>query len=251
VSPGTYGFLPTSVAPGLWGAYAEVMYLAPGSIPHRVPPEVPTGVAALFNALAAGFSWAVEAPGLRPGDSVAVLGPGQRGLACVLAACHAGAGTVIVTGMGSRDAHKLALAGDLGADVVVDVEQQDAVDAVAAATAGTGVDVVVDTTPRATQPVIEALRMARPGGTVVLAGLKGTTVPAFPTDEVAMRWQTIKGVRAATTWGFRQAVALIGSETANLQRMHTHRFRLEDAADAVRALSGASDRPAVAVTIEP
>ena len=253
VSPGTYGFVPTTNAPALWGGYAEMMYLAPGSVPHKIAPHVPPAVAALYNALGAGFAWAVAAPGLRHGDSIAVLGPGQRGLACVIASRQAGASSVWVTGMGSRDAHKLALATELGADTAIDVEQDDPVERVLHATDGVGVDIVVDTTPHAAQPVLDAIRMARPGGTIVLAGLKGPggRIPGFPTDEVAMRWQTIKGVRAVDYRSFRQAVRLIESGRVPVQRLHTHSFALEDAAAAVRTLTASSPDPAIAITIEP
>jgi threonine dehydrogenase-like Zn-dependent dehydrogenase len=251
VSPGTYGFVPTTTAPALWGGYAELMYLAPGAVPYKIASHVAPRDAALYNALGAGFAWAVTAPALRAGDTVAVLGPGQRGLACVIAARHAGAHEVAVTGLGSRDAHKLALAGELGASLVIDVEQDDPVERVLHLTGGRGVDVVVDTTPHATQPVLDAVRMARPGGTIVLAGLKGPGgVPGFPTDEVAMRWQTIKGVRAVDRGSFQRAVRLLESGRLPVEQLHTHSFPLEDAADAVRALTDPATQ-AIAITIEP
>ena len=55
------------------------------------------------------------------GDTVLVLGAGQRGIAAVVAARAAGAGTIIITGL-AADAHKLAVAREFGADhtVVVD-----------------------------------------------------------------------------------------------------------------------------------
>lgn len=251
VAPGNHGFVPVDRPPALWGGYAEVMYLAPGSVPHRVASHVEPRLAALYNALGAGFAWAVAAPGLRYGQSVAVLGPGQRGLACVIAARQAGASQVFVTGLGSRDGHKLGLAPDLGADLAIDVERDDPVARVLAATDGVGVDVVVDTTPHAAQPVLDALRMARPGGSVVLAGLKGPGgVSGFPTDEVALRTLTVRGVRAVDHQSFRLAVRLIESGRLPLERMHTHHFPLVRAAEAVQALADPA-AGAIAITVEP
>ena len=254
VAPGTHGFMPTSEPPALWGGYAEAMYLAPGSVPHRIADHVAPHIAALYNPLGAGFAWAVAAPRLEVGSSIAILGSGQRGLACVIAARAAGAARVFVTGLGSRDAHKLALARELGAELAIDVERDDAVDVVLSATRGDGVDAVVDTTPHATQPVIDALNLARPGGTVVLAGLKGRDngVPAFPTDQVAMRYQTIVGVRAVDFHSFRRAIAVIEAGRGSVERLHTHRFALEDAARAVATLADPpAGKASISITIEP
>jgi threonine dehydrogenase-like Zn-dependent dehydrogenase len=112
---------------------------------------------------------------------------------------------------------------------------------------------VVDTTPHATQPVVDAVRIARPGGTIVLGGLKGggRTVDGFPSDEVAMRYQTIKGVRAVDFRSFQQAVRLLEAGTVPVHLMHTHHFPLADAATAVRTLVDGGDHPAISVTVEP
>ena len=251
ISPGTYGFVPTTVAPSLWGGYAEMLYLPAGAVPHKIAEHVPVRMAALYNALGAGFAWAVAAPGLRAGDSIAIFGPGQRGLACVLAARQAGAAQVFVTGMGSRDGAKLDVARALGASLAIDVEREDPVERIRAATGGAGVDVVVDTTPHAPQPVIDAVRVARPGGTIVLAGLKGAGIPGFPTDEVALRRLTIRGVRAVDHRSFRQAIALIESGRPSLECLHTHHFALADAGEAIRTLRAVGERSAIAITIEP
>lgn len=247
---GNHGFVPVDEAPGLWGGFAEMMYLAPGSLPLRIDAHVPARRAALFNLLGAGFAWAVAAPGLAPGASVAVLGPGQRGLACLVAAREVGAGVVVVTGRGSVDAHKLALARSLGADRTVDVEADDAVDAVMAVTGGRGADVVVDTTPHAAAPLRDAVAMVRPGGTIVLAGLKGPEgVDGFPVDAVAMKAVTLRGVRAVDPASLRRAIALLEADRPALDAFHTHHFGLEQAARAVECL-GSPEVRAVAVTVE-
>lgn len=98
---------------------------------------------------------------------------------------------------------------------------------------------------------IRASRSARPGGTIVLAGLKSRGVPDFPTDEIAMRPLTIRGVRAVDHRSFRQAVALIESGRQPLERLHTHHFPLADAGAAIRTLTASAERAAIAITIEP
>jgi threonine dehydrogenase-like Zn-dependent dehydrogenase len=252
VSPGTHGFIPVSRSPALWGGYAEYLYLSTGSLLHRIAPRIPPSIAALYNPLGAGFAWAQAAGGLEFGDSIAILGPGQRGLACAIAARACGASRIFITGLGSRDAHKLALARELGADVTIDVEREDVVERVRAETGGRGVDVVVDTTPFAARCVIDAIYLARPGGTVVLAGLKGRNrVPDFPSDELAVRALTVRGVRAVDYRSFQRAIALLESGSVPVERLHTHAFALEQAEQAVRTLAGELEPGAISVTIEP
>jgi len=81
-----YSYIPLDVAPGLWGAYAEYLYLDASAILHRIDRSLPASIAVLFNPLGAGFRWAVEVPQAKPGDVVLVLGSGQRGLASVMIA---------------------------------------------------------------------------------------------------------------------------------------------------------------------
>ena len=127
-----YGFISVDKAPGLWGGYATHQYLSADTVLHKVPLSLDPVVATLFNPLGAGMRWAATVAGTQPGDVVAVLGPGIRGLSSVVAAKEAGAACVLVTGAGPRDAPRLALAGEFGADVTVDVVTSDPVAALPA-----------------------------------------------------------------------------------------------------------------------
>jgi len=122
-----YGYVDVERAPGLWGGYAEYQYLAPDSLLCRVPGTLDSVTATMFNPLGAGIRWGVTLPGTRAGDIVAVLGPGVRGLSACAAAKHAGAGFVMITGRGARDAPRLAAASEFGADLAVDVDTTDPV----------------------------------------------------------------------------------------------------------------------------
>lgn len=231
-----YSYIPLGDAPGLWGGYAQYMYLHPNSVLHRMDPELPPALAVMFNPLGAGFRWAVELPRTRPGDSVVILGPGQRGLASVVACREVGAGTIIVTGL-AADADKLALARTFGADHTIDVENEDAIRRVKELTGGRGADVVLDVSAYATQPVADALSMVRVGGTVVLAGVKGfKPVENFVSDLVVMKEINIRGAIGVTSSGYRNAIRLIESGRVPLERMHTHDFALADAELAIRTL---------------
>ena len=141
-----YSYIPLADPPGLWGAYAQYMYLHPNSVIHRVDPSLPAELAVMFNPLGAGFRWGVELPRTGPGDTVVIMGPGQRGLSCVLACREAGAAKIIVTGI-AADARKLALAREFGADATIDVDAEDARRRVRELTGGRGADVVVEVTP--------------------------------------------------------------------------------------------------------
>jgi threonine dehydrogenase-like Zn-dependent dehydrogenase len=233
-----HGYVPLDHPPGLWGAYADLMYLDPLSLVHRVRKDIPASLAVMFNPLGAGFRWAVEIPATGPGDTVLVLGPGQRGLASVIAARSAGADTIIVTGL-TRDAAKLALARELGADHVIDVEREDVRQRVRELTGGRGADVVVEVTANAAEPVAEALHYVANGGRIVLAGVKGLkAVPDFVSDLVVLKEITIRGAFAVTSRAYESAIRLIESGRVPLAKMHTHDFPLEDAERAIQALAG-------------
>jgi threonine dehydrogenase-like Zn-dependent dehydrogenase len=232
-----YSYVPLSEPPGLWGAYAQYLYLAPNAVVHRVDASLPASIAVMFNPLGAGFRWAVEIPGTGPGDTVAILGPGQRGLASVIACREAGAAKIIVTGL-AADAKKLALAREFGADATIDVENEDARTRIRELTGGRGADVVLDVSSYATQPVAESLDYVRMGGTVVLAGVKGfREIPGFVSDKLVMKEVTVRGAIGVTRSGYANAIRLLERRDVPVERMHTHDFPLRDAERAIRTLA--------------
>jgi threonine dehydrogenase-like Zn-dependent dehydrogenase len=232
-----YSYIPTTEAPGLWGGYSQYMYLHPNSVLHRVSADLAPEIAVMFNPLGAGFRWAVEMPSTQPGDTVVILGPGQRGLASVIACRSVGAGTIIVTGL-EADEDKLALARVFGADHTIDVDNEDAVRRVKEITGGRGADVVVDVSSYATQPVVDAMSMVRAGGRVVLAGVKGfRAVEGLVSDIIVMKEIRVMGAIGVTSSGYGSAIRLLESGRVPVEKMHTHNFDLEDAELAIRTLA--------------
>src|SRR3989442_613008 len=175
--------------------------------------------------------------GVREGDRVAVRAAGQRGLCSVIAARAAGAKQVVITGL-SRDAQKLALARELGADATVNAETDDVVARVREITGG-GAEVVVDTTPYAPQSLNHAIAIAVRKGRVVVAGLKGMR-PAreLPVDDVIYKELTIRGVLSMPVDDTFRAIDIIESGRYPFAKMHTYSLPLEQAEDAIHALAG-------------
>ena len=246
-----HGVTPLKVKPGLWGGLAEYIYLSPGAILHPVDKTLPAELAVMFNPIGAGVRWACHLGGVGLGDTVLVLGPGQRGLAAVIAARAAGAGTIIVTGL-AADAHKLALAREFGADHTIVVDENSTVDRVTELTDGELADVTLELTPMATAPITDALLATRHGGRVVLAGLKGGKEVPLVTDLIINRALTVVGAFGVDARAYAEAIRIIESRRFPLEKLHTHTFGLDDTTRAMEALAGElPGEAAVHVSVHP
>jgi L-iditol 2-dehydrogenase len=154
---------------GLFGGWAQAIYLEPGvslaSLPHSVPPETYiSGGCGLITAV-----HMIERAALTLGDTVLVQGTGAVGLSAIALARLAGATRVIA--FGAPD-DRLELAAAMGADVVVDVAKTQPAERLAilrAATGGFGVDVAIEAAGSA-RAVEEALDLIRDGGRYVIGG---------------------------------------------------------------------------------
>jgi len=203
------GFTSADTPPGLGGGYATHLYLGPDSMLLPVPDSLDPVTASLFNPLGAGIRWAVEVPETRPGDVVAILGPGVRGLCSAAAVKEAGAEFVMITGLGPRDAERLALAPAFGVDLAVDVAETDPNRALRDAI-GRKADLVVDVTAKAPAALGQAVQLARPGGTVVLAGVRGSAdTPGFDPDHIVYKELRILGALGVDVTAYRKALDLL------------------------------------------
>ncbi|MEY2477269.1 MAG: alcohol dehydrogenase [Actinomycetota bacterium] len=238
-----YGFIPVDKEPGLWGGYATHQYLGPDSMLLPVPSNLDPVVATLFNPLGAGIRWGVTVPGTGPGDVVAVLGPGVRGLSACAAAKEAGASFVMVTGVSPHDDERLALAKDFGADLSVDVSNMDPAKALRQATGG-GADVVVDVTAKAPAALGQAINVARVGGTIVMAGTRGSAeTPGFWPDLIVFKELRILGALGVDAPAYRDALDLLATGRYPFADLPRRTASLDDAEDLVRTMAGEGDGP--------
>ncbi len=233
-----YGTTATSTRPPhLWGAFARYMYLAPGSVIHRIDNSLPAEAAVVAGVIANGIQWARTRGGVRPRDVVVVQGCGPQGLAATLAAHDAGAREIITTGL-ARDAERLELARVFGATHTVDVERESVPDLVRELTDGRMADVVVDVSgsPRAI-PV--STELVRKRGTLVLGGLTGKDVQtSLKIDTLVWNEVKVQGVFTKGVEAVQEAIKLVESRAYPVERMVTHKFPLQHAADAIKAIGG-------------
>ena len=133
-----------------------------------IPPDVPFAVAALVGcAVTTGFGAVVNDAGVRPGDSVAVVGVGGVGINAIQAAALSGAETILAV---DSNPDKADLARQNGATHFLNALDEGLIDTVRGLTGGRGVDHAIECTGR---PVAmrNAYAMTRPAGSVVIVGI--------------------------------------------------------------------------------
>lgn len=227
-----YGFSVSSTTPPhLWGAYGEFMYVAPGSMVHRISSVPPPEAACLSSVIGNGIRWVRTKGRAQLGDKVVILGPGAQGLASVIAAKEAGASPIIVTGM-ERDSHKLSLAREFGADFTIDVEKERLPDRVREITEGKMADLVIEGTGNP-DSLKSAFGLLRAGGRLVIAGTFKQQDVAIKPDWIVFRELEVVG-GLGQSLDVEDAVRIIQSRKYPIERIITHRFALEKAVEAIR-----------------
>jgi threonine dehydrogenase-like Zn-dependent dehydrogenase len=245
-----YGTTPTTLWPALWGGYSQYQYLHPRSKFHHVPEGVDPRIAAMALPIGNGFQWVYLDGKAGPGQTVVVQGPGQQGLACVVAAKVAGASQIIATGL-KKDAHRLAVAKQLGAHHTVMVDEESMVDAIRKV-APDGVDLVVDCSVGEANAVIGGgLQLLKKRGTVLMADYKKTPVQGFDLEIITRMQATLRGVRGHSYQAVELALDLMRRKTVPLEAMSTHHFGLDKVDYALRLVGGEVQDGQIHVTVTP
>lgn len=158
-----------SASEGLFGGWAQAIYLEPGVSIAQLPASVGFddyigGGCGLLTAV-----HVLERAALRPGDSVLVQGTGAVGLSTIALARLSGASTIVAIG---APQDRLSLAMRMGADHALDLQgttPDERLERVHALTHGEGVDVAIEAAGSAAA-VEEGLELVRDGGRYVVAG---------------------------------------------------------------------------------
>ncbi len=183
---------------GADGAFARFVRV-PERCLHRIPEGLPFEHAALTEPACVAYNALVVNSDIRPGEPLLIIGPGPIGLLCLQVAKAAGASPVVVVGTGA-DAQRLAIARELGADLTLDADSDDPLDAVLELTAGFGVPLVADAAGNE-RALALALRAVAPGGQITKIGW-GPQPVGLSLDPLVQKGARLQGVFSHTwrTW---------------------------------------------------
>ena len=132
-----------------------------------IPEELSTADAAVLEPLGVALH-ALERCRFKPGDDVAILGPGPIGLLATQLMRQSGAATVVVAGL-AEDAQRLSFAENWGG-IPVNVSEEDLTERIRKLTAGRGVDLTFEMSG-GDGALDLAVSITKPGGQVAVVGL--------------------------------------------------------------------------------
>jgi L-iditol 2-dehydrogenase len=200
----------------------------PASNVHSLPDAIDPSVAPLLQVLATCVH-AQRRISIFPGESVVVIGLGVTGLLHVQLAKLRGAYPVIGV---TRSTEKLALASQLGAEIVIpaDGSETDRVlDAVS-----DGADLVIEAAGKLA-PFARAMEMVRTGGRILAYGTMTETSGELPFYDLYHKEMTIVGARSARVEDFPSAIEAVASGRVALEPLVSARFPISDVERAIRA----------------
>jgi 2-desacetyl-2-hydroxyethyl bacteriochlorophyllide A dehydrogenase len=224
------------------GGFAELV-AAPSSHVFSLPDSISGQTAPLIQVLTTCLH-AQQQIKIKRGESAVVYGLGVTGQLHVQLARAAGATPVIGI---TRSSDKRSLAETLGADLTMAGDDA-AIERVAEATGGRGADVVIETTGMLPS-VASAVRMARPGGRVLLFGIITAKEGALPFYDLYFKELSLVGARVARSEDYPAAIALVEKGDVKLAPLVSNVLPLADL-DAAVTMLGSDNGARMKVILE-
>ncbi|HQD07473.1 MAG TPA: L-threonine 3-dehydrogenase [Coprothermobacter proteolyticus] len=201
------------------GAFAEYIAIPEENLvklPASVPLEAGSVLEPFGNAV-----HTVQSVDVR-GKRVVVTGAGPIGVMAIPVAKALGAVEIIATDLSD---YRLKLASDVGADVVINVKEQDPVQIVQ--NLG-GADVVLEMSG-SEKALNQGLEMIVPGGEMAILGLPDNRVSLDLANNVVSKGITIRGITGRRLWEtWDLGVSLVSSGKVDLKKVITHQFDFKD-----------------------
>jgi len=213
------------------GSYAEYV-----SVPAKVAWKNPADMAPEIASIQEPFGNAVYTVLSAPvtAKTVLVTGCGPIGLWAVGIAKAAGAKAVYATDINPL---RLDIAREMGATLAINSSEQDPVEVIKQETGGIGVDVLCEMSGnwRAIKQGFAALRN---GGRVSILGIPPRPIEIDLANDIVFKGATIYGISGRLIWEtWYQTQALITTGMVDPSPVITHRFKLEEFAEAFRLMN--------------
>ena len=197
---------------GVNGAMADFVKV-PARCLHRVPGSLTFEEAALTEPCCVAYNAVCVNSRVRPGDTVAVIGPGPIGLLCAAMAKLAGAGHLIVIGI-PADAKRLEVAKRSGADTILGAQGESVAEWIKNFGDGYGVDLVIDAAGVSASLKL-ALDIVRPAGQVTKVGW-GPQPLNFSLDPLVQKAVTLQGSYSHNWPVWEKVLSLLSSGKVDL-----------------------------------
>ncbi len=202
------------------GAFAE--YLV---VPEVVLWKNDTSIAPEFLSIQEPLGNAVHATLIEPvhGKSVAILGDGPIGLFAVGVARACGATKIFLTGL---DPFRLNIGKQMGADVIINVAKEDAVQVIKDATDGLGADVALEMSG-ANQSMQAGIAALRRGGRFCFFGIYKDNLVPTPLNDIVFNGGTFYGINGRLMFDTWFTVSnLLSSKRLDVTPVVTHKMPL-------------------------
>ena len=211
-------------------------YLAmPAKNCYQIPDTMTFYEAILTEPLATAVH-AVKLSGIRPGETIAVLGSGPIGLLTMMAALHYGAEKAYATDIVPE---RVDFARQMGAAQSFNYNSDDVAAAVRDDTAGRGVDIAFECAGEQ-DALDQAVELLRPGGRLLIIGIPSTERLSFIADCARRRELLLQNVRRQNH-NVEEAIQLVAEKKIDVARLVTHHFPFDNVADAFDLVSSYSD----------
>jgi 2-desacetyl-2-hydroxyethyl bacteriochlorophyllide A dehydrogenase len=226
------------------GGYAEYVAVR-ADLAHPFSDSLSFELAALTEPASCAGYGLLGAP-VRPGDTVAVVGPGTVGLLGVAWARALHAGNIIAIG---RNRKRESLARIIGATHFFTMTENPT-EQVRTLTGGRGADVVFEAAGNPAAVAV-ACEVARRGGTVVAAGIAGGgQTLTQDADLFCLKDLRVHGIFAYTSEVFQQTLRRIEGGTLDVGPFVTHRFPLQQFLQAFSLLKNPPE-PVIKIVLRP
>lgn len=203
------------------GAYAEYI-LMPERHAYKIPEGVSFEDAALVEPAATAL-YSVKRAAVKPGDIVVVHGTGPIGLAAAQLAKVAGAACVILSG---RKEFKLNVGKIMGADVTVNIMNEDLEEKVMEITRGKGAHAIIEASG-SVEALLQSYRMVRAGGIISVVAFYDRNLDKFDIDSFVLKDASMISVAGSPGCSVT-VMELMRFGRVDFKPMITHRHSLDE-----------------------